>query len=257
MGMRTSRRTGNQTFHAGMDIGSRDGEGALITAVQGGVIEHILSDSDRRRAFRGYGNGVIVDHGDGTWALYAHLQQSTPGLEPGMRVEAGAPLGRMGRTSNNTFRTMGVPHLHLELRRAKPDGSSPFPGAYQRYNLDPADWISGKGLRFRRRGQLEIDRGSDIDMSRPVWEAVHPFAGLGQKPAAILPGPAPAGGGYAGGAKSKLGVRYDWSTESTYEPVAFDRDVWLGLPPWAWWAAGIGLAGVVVGGVVVLRRRAR
>jgi hypothetical protein len=176
MGERTSARTGRRTFYAGMDIGSREGAGALITAVKAGTIEHVLADDDARRAFRGYGNGVIVDHGDGTWALYAHMQQTAPGLAPGMRVEPGTPLGYMGNTTNGAFR-MPVPHLHLELRRAKRDGSSPFPGPYRTYNLDPADWLSELGMRFVRRGGLEIDVDSPIDLARPQWQAVHPYTG--------------------------------------------------------------------------------
>lgn len=263
MGMRTSRRTGRQTFHAGMDIGSREGEGALITAVQGGTVEHVLSDDDRRRAFRGYGNGVVVDHGDGTWALYAHVQSVAPGLEPGMVVSAGQPLGRMGRTSNNTFRSMGVPHLHLELRRARRDGSSPFPGPYRYYNLDPAEWLGEKGLHFRRRGQLEIDDGSAIDRSRPVWQRAHPYtlpalSGLGQKPSLPSGAKSSLSSLSTGPTKSKAGVRYQWDVDAGYEPVRFDRDVWLGLPPWAWYAGGgAALLGAVALYLAARRKRRR
>jgi len=256
MGERTSRRTGRQTFHAGMDIGSREGEGALIRAVQGGVIEHILSDADTRRAFRGYGNGVVVDHGDGTWSLYAHMHSVIPELVPGMTVPAGTVLGLMGRTSNNTFRTMGVPHLHLELRRAKRDGSSPFPGAYRVYNLNPAEWMGARGFHFRRRGRIEIDPGSDMDASRGLWQTA-PAAMLGQLGQKYGAAPSAGGGVYVGGAKSKRGVAYDWSIDSGFEPHKHDRDVWLGLPTWGWSLVALGLVGVVVagGGVGVRRRR--
>ncbi len=291
MGERTSRRTGRRTFHAGMDIGSRQGAGALITASQAGTIEHVLAEDDRRRAFRGYGNGVIVDHGDGTWALYAHMERVAPGLAPGMRVEPGTPLGYMGNTTNGAFR-MPVPHLHLELRRAKADGSSPFPGPYRTYNLDPADWLSGKGMRFVRRGGLEIDRDSPIDLARPQWEAIHPYTtapGLGQSrlypklPQRVIaspeivpirvgggrwalgamgqkPGMMPGYGqpvpyGQKGSASSKPGVPYDFSVVNIYEPVRMDRDVLFGLSPVAWGLLGLGLAVLVGGTVYVLTTR--
>ena len=38
---------------------------------------------------RGYGNVIIVDHGDGLSTLYAHLSRIAPGVTPGTRVVQG------------------------------------------------------------------------------------------------------------------------------------------------------------------------
>lgn len=58
----------------------------------------------------GYGNLVVVRHGDGTETWYAH--QRDLGVRAGERVEVGAVLGTVGSTGRSTG-----PHLHLEVRR--------------------------------------------------------------------------------------------------------------------------------------------
>lgn len=57
----------------------------------------------------GYGNLLIVDHGNGWHTLYAHLDQL--GVTCGQVVAAGQVIGLAGSTGNSTG-----PHLHFELR---------------------------------------------------------------------------------------------------------------------------------------------
>lgn len=222
MGMRRGRRTGQPTFHAGMDLGHPQGRGTPILNIQRGVVERVNRDADRSRGFGGYGNSVVVNHGDGTWGFYAHMD--TTGVATGETVEPGKQLGTMGNTSNGQFPGMGV-HLHIELRRAKADGSSPFPGPYRTYNLDPRPWLEGKGLRFLRRGGFEILPGSEMATTRMAWE------GLG-----ALPG---VHDYYGGSGLAEFG-------QDEYEPPArFDRDVYFGLTPVEWVALGVGSAAVI------------
>jgi hypothetical protein len=56
------------------------------------------------------GNSVIVDHGDGEYSLYAHLQPGSIKVKPGDRVAAGQPIARRGSSGNTT-----EPHLHFQL----------------------------------------------------------------------------------------------------------------------------------------------
>ena len=57
----------------------------------------------------GYGNYVIVEHGNGIETLYGHL--SSIDVAPGDKVAVGQVLGREGSSGFSTG-----PHLHFELR---------------------------------------------------------------------------------------------------------------------------------------------
>ncbi|MBU0667545.1 M23 family metallopeptidase [Patescibacteria group bacterium] len=59
----------------------------------------------------GYGNHVIIDHGNGLQTLYAHLDYLT--VNEGDVVDQGQVIGRMGRTGRVYGRT-GI-HLHFEV----------------------------------------------------------------------------------------------------------------------------------------------
>ncbi|WP_048601606.1 peptidoglycan DD-metalloendopeptidase family protein [Rubeoparvulum massiliense] len=56
----------------------------------------------------GYGNAVVIDHGNGTRTLYGHL--SSINVKKGQVVEKGQKIGVMGSTGNST----GT-HLHFEI----------------------------------------------------------------------------------------------------------------------------------------------
>ena len=69
---------------------------------------------------RGYGNTVILDHGEGISTLYGHL--ATIRVQSGDTVPAGEVIGTIGRTGNATTN-----HLHFELRV---DGEAVDPTPY-------------------------------------------------------------------------------------------------------------------------------
>lgn len=291
-GMRRGRRTGEERMHAGMDLGHTGGRGVPILNVQRGVVHEVLTDDDRRRAYSGYGNGVIVHHpDDDTWALYAHMDRVD--VAEGQPVEAGQQLGTMGNSSNRKFPGMGV-HLHIELRQRRRNGQPPFPGPYPRSvevpfnNLDPRPWLESKGLRFGSRGSFEVEPGTAMAMTRPMWENLGQLAGVDPYPdrrlapwsgrrwpetalagvAGVDPYPerriAPWGNERLFPETSMAGLGKtlspaDGATAEThpYEPVArFDRDVRFGLTPVEWAAIGAGTL-VVTGTIVavVVRRK--
>jgi hypothetical protein len=265
-GVRPSRRDGSDHFHAGTDI-STGQRNSPIFAVQDGTVELVSSEMDPR-GMTGYGNAVVINH-DNKFTLYAHM--SSVLVSPGQRVVAGQQLGTMGNTTNGQFsplpgqsreaweasaRARGyrsgpmVPHLHLEVRRPREDGSSPFPGPYPRsadaalYNLDPQEWMRSKGMVFTRRGGIELTPGGAAERSRGQWEP--------QMAAAL----ARRGVSGLGQVKSVAPVSAASFGPAVYEPVSFERDVRFGLTPVEWGVLGV-VSSVAVAAVVVTARRRR
>jgi len=87
--------------HLGIDIAA--GEGATIYAADSGVV--VFSGWSTG----GYGNTVIIDHGNGYQTLYGHL--SSTAARCGQSVSQGGTIGYSGSTGNST----GA-HLHFEVR---------------------------------------------------------------------------------------------------------------------------------------------
>lgn len=89
------------SIHRGLDL--RAAAGAPIAAVDNGVVTYAGWND------WGYGNLVVLDHGNGWESVYAHLSQSN--VSCGQSVSQGEVLGLAGATG----RASG-PHLHFELR---------------------------------------------------------------------------------------------------------------------------------------------
>lgn len=94
---------GYRFYHKAIDIAKKSG-GSILAADSGTVIGAGWLDG------YGYGNRVIVDHGNGYVTLYAHL--SVVQVRTGQKVNRGDVLGQMG----NTGRSTGT-HLHFEIRK--------------------------------------------------------------------------------------------------------------------------------------------
>ena len=58
-----------------------------------------------------YGTAIVVDHGNGFRAVYAHLSKAL--VKKGQKVKTGQHIGEAGSTGNSTG-----PHLHFEVRVA-------------------------------------------------------------------------------------------------------------------------------------------
>ncbi len=92
-------------WHKGLDIANHSG-GPILAADAGTVIVAGWPDNT------GYGNRVVVDHGNGYKTLYAHMSKIA--VVAGQTVKRGDKLGDMGSTGRST----GT-HLHFEIRTAK------------------------------------------------------------------------------------------------------------------------------------------
>jgi len=89
-------------WHTGIDIDWRSG--LAIWAADGGTVSQVIWGWGG-----GYGNHIIIDHGNGFQTLYAHL--SDIWVSPGQFVGQGQQIGVMGSTGWST----GT-HLHFEIR---------------------------------------------------------------------------------------------------------------------------------------------
>ncbi len=110
-GWRTHPILGTERFHSGIDFGAD--YGSLIYASARGRV--IYADW-----YGGYGNAVIIDHGNGMTTLYGHCSELY--VKDGDVVEKGQPISAVGSTGFSTG-----PHLHFELRA---NGEPTDPAAY-------------------------------------------------------------------------------------------------------------------------------
>lgn len=101
-GFQTARRLfGYPEPHTGTDIGKAIGY--PIKASQDGIVIYAGYTSS------GYGNMVVIDHGEGVHTRYAHC--NTTRVKKGQIVEQGQLIGTVGNTGRSTG-----PHLHYEIR---------------------------------------------------------------------------------------------------------------------------------------------
>jgi murein DD-endopeptidase MepM/ murein hydrolase activator NlpD len=91
---------GSSEFHSGQDIAAPWGTGVVAAAT--GTVAFAGTQS-------GYGQIVIVDHGNGMSTRYGHLSRIE--VELGQQVMRGTQLGSVGSTGRSTG-----PHLHYEVR---------------------------------------------------------------------------------------------------------------------------------------------
>lgn len=89
-------------YHQAVDIANKSNP--VIVASQGGTVVTAGWNAG------GYGNYVVVDHGNGYRTLYAHMLNNSVAVKAGERVGQGQKLGIMGSTGRST----GT-HLHFEV----------------------------------------------------------------------------------------------------------------------------------------------
>ena len=98
-GLRVHPITGQKKSHTGIDIASN--QGTAVYASDGGSVTLAGWNG-------GYGNCIMIDHGNGYVTLYGHL--SSISVSVGQTVSQGTTIGAVGSTGNSTG-----PHLHFEV----------------------------------------------------------------------------------------------------------------------------------------------
>jgi murein DD-endopeptidase MepM/ murein hydrolase activator NlpD len=94
--------TRGEGFHGGIDISGE--RGTPIVAADEGVVTY------SGRGPNGYGNTVMLNHGDGLMTLYAHNERNV--VRQGKRVRRGQIVALMG----DTGRASGT-HVHFEVHQ--------------------------------------------------------------------------------------------------------------------------------------------
>jgi septal ring factor EnvC (AmiA/AmiB activator) len=115
-GAQVHPRFGTRTFRNGVDIEAAVGREVL--AVHAG---HVIYTG----WFKGYGNLIIVDHGNEYYTLYAHIADIE--AKEGEDVRQGQRIGTVGDTGS-----LAGPRLYFEVR-------------YQGRPQDPEQWLRQGG----------------------------------------------------------------------------------------------------------------
>jgi murein DD-endopeptidase MepM/ murein hydrolase activator NlpD len=106
---------GDKRFHNGVDIAAP--EGTKVYPVRNGKVVFSGEQS-------GYGNMVIIDHGNGLISKYGHNRLNM--VKVGDKVDTNMPIAEIGSTGVSTG-----PHLHFEVR-------------YEGKSIDPSYLIAKK-----------------------------------------------------------------------------------------------------------------
>jgi tape measure domain-containing protein len=125
----------SSSYHGGIDIGAA--YGTPVGAAGAGEVTTAGWHG-------GYGNTVIIDHGNGLESLYGHLSSILVGLHD--MVTAGQTIGLVGSTGNSTG-----PHLHFGIYQ---DGSPIDPSAL--YGYASGTMSARSGLRLVGENGPEI-----------------------------------------------------------------------------------------------------
>ncbi|KQX63807.1 MULTISPECIES: murein hydrolase activator EnvC family protein [unclassified Paenibacillus] len=105
--------TGRAESHKGIDLGAPKGTD-ILAAENGSVIYASWMN--------GYGNCVIVDHGNGLWTVYGHIMNDGIYVKVGDLVKRGQKIAGVGSTGQSTGN-----HLHFEVRKNEvPTDPKPF-----------------------------------------------------------------------------------------------------------------------------------
>jgi murein DD-endopeptidase MepM/ murein hydrolase activator NlpD len=126
-GSRRVTADGTVGRHQGTDF--QASEGTSVFATGDGTVVDLQPNPSAT-----FGNQVVIDHGEGVYSQYSHLQDGSVTVSPGDAVSGGDQIGAIGRTGN--VPRAGDSHLHYELRVGGPQ-----PSVAGGRTVDPMDYI--------------------------------------------------------------------------------------------------------------------
>ena len=112
-------------FHTGLDIAAP--LDTPVGAAAAGRVILATSSRDEQGHLVGYGNYIVIAHGDGFLTLYGHLDKLL--VTAGQMVKQGQVIGLCGSTGWSSG-----PHVHFEIRK---DGTFVDPAPYLARQLRP------------------------------------------------------------------------------------------------------------------------
>ena len=115
--------------------------GTTICAAREGVVTSTREDSERggmKAEYMSDGNHVVIQHSDGSYAAYWHLQKDGVLVNDGDTVKKGQAIGLSGNTGYSAF-----PHLHFEVYKTS-----------MSYSTIPTRFTTKKGIRYLRPGKF-------------------------------------------------------------------------------------------------------
>lgn len=131
-----------------------------IRAIGDGTVVALESAKDDNRQFDQsrlaedrmllFGNHVVVDHGGGEFAVYAHARKGSASVKVGDRVRRGQTIARIGASGSAFF-----PHLHFQLQDGPDLDAEGLPSYFSRFER-----VLGK--RSIQRKRASIDTGEIV-----------------------------------------------------------------------------------------------
>lgn len=159
---------GNEN-HGALDIANFRGVGVTnVIAAKSGVVVYPTDKAriDCKSADKGctgYGNYVIIQHSDGNYTLYAHLDANSITVRSGDAVDQGQVIAKMGTSGNSTG-----PHLHFEMRVGENTSNA---------RVDPLEYVD----KDNPRPVSKQVGGSAIDIATEVIEHFEGIGCMGQQ----------------------------------------------------------------------------
>ncbi len=147
-GLSNTSNSNAESSHHGIDIGALGAKGeASIIAAKAGTIVSINDNckDDDKECGNGYGNYVEIQHSNGIYTFYAHLEAGTITVKKGDSVVQGEVIGKAGSSGSATD-----VHLHFEVRVGPTSNNA----------VDPLEYVSADNPRPKSGTVTHVEGGT-------------------------------------------------------------------------------------------------